>query len=63
MEASKEAVACLDVKAIQEMKALTTPPAAVHTVTKAVLILFGERKKHGWPDAQKMMNVPKKFIE
>lgn len=63
MKAAEEAVACLDKKSIQELKALASPPPAVFDVAKAVLLLRGERKNHGWPNAQKMMNNPQKFIE
>jgi dynein heavy chain len=63
MKAAEAAVACLDVKAIQELKALANPPPDCVIVTKAVLILKGEKKNHGWPQAQKMMNNPKQFLE
>jgi len=63
MKAAEDAVACLDVKAIQELKALANPPPDCVVVTKAVLILKGEKKNHGWPQAQKMMNNPKAFLE
>jgi dynein heavy chain len=64
MERAQEAVNCLEVKIIQDLKALTTPPAACVDVTKAVLILLkGEKKNYQWPNAQKMMNNPKKFLE
>jgi len=64
MERATEAVNCLEVKAIQELKALGSPPAQCVEVAKAVLILkAGEKKNYGWPNAQKMMNNPKKFIE
>jgi dynein heavy chain len=63
MEAAKDAVACLDVKAIQELKALANPPPDCVTVTKAVLILKGEKKNHTWANGQKMMNNPKQFLE
>jgi dynein heavy chain len=63
MKAAENAVACLEVKAIQELKALASPPPACITVTKAVLILKGEKKNHGWPNAQKMMNNPKQFLD
>jgi len=64
MERATEAVNCLEVKAIQELKALGSPPAQCVEVAKAVLILKqGEKKNYGWPNAQKMMNNPKKFIE
>jgi len=64
MERATEAVNCLEVKAIQELKALQNPPPACIEVTKAVLILLkGEKKNHAWGNATKMMNNPKKFIE
>jgi len=51
------------VKSIQELKALATPPDACKEVAKAVLILKqGEKKNHAWPNAQKMLNNPAKFI-
>ena len=62
MERATEAVNCLEVKSIQELKALANPPAACIDVAKAVMILRGEKKNHGWPNAQKMMNNPKQFI-
>lgn len=41
-----------------------SPPEACVDVAKAVLILKqGEKKNHGWPNAQKMMGNPKKFID
>lgn len=63
MKAAEAAVNCLEVKAIQELKALANPPADCVVVTKTVLILFGDMKNHAWPNAQKMMNNPKGFIE
>jgi dynein heavy chain len=64
MERATDAVNCLEVKAIQELKALTTPPAQCLEVAKAVLILKnGEKKNHAWGNAQKMMNPPQKFLE
>jgi len=27
------------------------------------MILRGEKKNHGWPNGQKMMNNPKQFIQ
>lgn len=62
MKAAEAAVACLDIKAIQELKSLANPPVDCITVTKAVLILKGE-KNHTWPQAQKMMGNPKQFLE
>jgi len=64
MERATEAVNCLEVKSITELKALGSPPEACVVVAKAVLILKqGEKKNHTWPAAQKMMNNPKKFID
>lgn len=63
MKKAEEAVNCLDVKAVQELKSLQNPPADCLLVTKAILILKGDRKNHTWPNAQKMMNNPKAFLE
>ncbi|CAG9311235.1 unnamed protein product [Blepharisma stoltei] len=64
MERAKAAVDCLDKTSIQELKALPKPPLAVLDVTKAVLLLLKSEKKNlGWPNAQKMMANPPKFIE
>lgn len=64
MEAAKEAVNCLTLPAIQELKGLPNPPADCLLVTKAVLILLkGEKKNHAWPTAQKMMANPKVFVD
>eukprot|EP00117_Sycon_ciliatum_P017640 scpid14219/ scgid16560/ Dynein beta chain, ciliary len=63
MEAAKEAVNCLTKTSIQEMKSLTTPPAAVLDVAKAVLmVLKKEKKTYTWPNAQKMMGNPASFL-
>lgn len=51
MQAAADAVACLEVKAIQELKALANPPPDCVITTKAVLILKGEKKNHTWPAA------------
>jgi len=60
MERATEAVNCLEAKAIQELKALASPPPACAEVTKAVLILLkGEKKNHAWDNAKKMMANPK----
>lgn len=64
MEKATDAVNCLEVKAIQELKALGSPPVQCVDVAKAVLILKqGEKRNHAWNNSQKMMNNPKKFIE
>jgi dynein heavy chain len=63
MQAAEAAVNCLDIASIQMLKALANPPADCVVVTKAVLILKGEKKNHAWTNAQKMMNNPKQFID
>jgi dynein heavy chain, axonemal len=63
MKEAEDAVACLEVKAIQELKSLQNPPPDCLLVTKAVLILRGERKNHAWNNAQKMMGNPKAFLD
>ena len=64
MERATDAVNCLEVKIIQDLKALANPPWQCAEVTKGVLILLkGEKKNHAWQNAQKMMNNPKKFLE
>ena len=64
MERATEAVNCLEAKHVQELKALNNPPEQCVEVAKAVLILKnGEKKNHVWPNSQKMMKDPKKFIE
>jgi len=63
MEEANAAVACLEVKSIQELKSLANPPPDCVIVTKAVLILRGEFKNHTWGTAQKMMGNPKAFLE
>lgn len=42
---------------------MASPPPDCVTVTKAVLILKGQKNNHTWPNAQKMMNNPKQFLE
>jgi len=65
MEAAREAVDCLEVKAIQEFKGYGTPPSGTEDVASAVQILFGvkEERKRTWPSQQKMMNPPPQFIQ
>lgn len=58
MKAAEAAVACLEIKAIQELKGMASPPAGIDLVAKAVLIMKGE-KNHSWTSAQKMMGNPK----
>jgi dynein heavy chain len=63
MKRAEDAVNCLEVKSIQELKSLATPPPACVKVTTAVLMLKGDRKNHTWPNAQKMMGNPKTFLD
>lgn len=64
MEAAQEAVNCLQVAAIQELKGMGSPPEDCVKVARAVLILVrGEKKNHTWPTAQKMMGNPNKFLQ
>jgi dynein heavy chain len=64
MEAAQEAVNCLKVDAVQELKGMGSPPADCVNVARAVLILVrSEKRNHAWPNAQKMMNNPNKFLQ
>lgn len=64
MEAAEAAVNCLQVAAIQELKGMGSPPEDCVKVARAVLILVrSEKKNHAWPNAQKMMNNPNKFLQ
>ncbi|CEL96675.1 unnamed protein product [Vitrella brassicaformis CCMP3155] len=63
MERAKEAVDCLTKSAIQELKALGKPPVECIDVTKAVLLMRGEKKNLDWKAAQKMMNNPGQFLD
>lgn len=64
MERATEAVNCLEIKMIQELKALGSPPEDCVIIAKACLILLNDEKKnHAWNQAQKMMNNPKQFID
>lgn len=56
----------LEKKSLTELKALTTPPAGVDTVTAAVLVLLGGGKipkDLGWGAAKKMMNNVDQFLK
>ena len=46
MEAATEAVNCLDIKMIQELKALGSPPEDCVGIAKACLILIKDEKKN-----------------
>jgi len=49
MKRAEAAVDCLEVKAIQELKGMGSPPQACQDVGKAVLILLkGEKRNHAW---------------
>ena len=50
LEAAKSAVDCIEKKHIGEMKALGSPPDAVKTAIKAVLILLNEKVQVSDPD-------------
>jgi dynein heavy chain len=64
MEKAQEAVNCLNVGSIQELKSLGSPPEQAKQVSFAVMILKdGVMKNHNWANAQKMMKDPKKFID
>lgn len=64
MEAATEAVNCLEIKMIQELKSLGSPPEDCVQIAKACLILIkDEKKNYAWNNAQKMMNNPKQFID
>jgi len=58
MEAAADAVNCLNKNSISELKALPKPPAEVELVTKAILIMRGERRNFDWRTAVKMLNNP-----
>merc|ERR1719506_2087420 len=64
MEAAREAVDCLKVQAIQELKALPKPPAECIEVCAAVgFLLKGEKKKIDWKAGQNMMKNPGAFLD
>jgi len=58
-----DAVNCLDIKMLQELKAFTSPSEDVVRVSTAVLIMKGEMRNHTWNAACKMMGNPVKFKE
>lgn len=52
MEAATAAVNCLDIKMIQELKALGSPPEDCVQIAKACLILLkDEKKNYAWNNA------------
>ena len=63
MKAAEEAVKCLNKASIQELKALPKPPEECVQVTKAVMLLKGEKKNFAWQNAQKMLKDPPKFLD
>jgi dynein heavy chain, axonemal len=63
LERAKEAVNCLEPKAVQEMKALAHPPPEVVKCAQAIFALKCMKGKYDWPLGQKMMGNPKRFIE
>jgi len=66
MEAAKAACDCLTLSAIQELKSLSKPPAAVSEVVAVVAFLLGVTSKTGekitWKGAQNMMANPSKLL-
>jgi dynein heavy chain len=60
---AKKAVDCLTKNSIGELKGFAKPPGGVEDVTKAVLIMRGEKRNFSWQTAQKMMGQPAQFIE
>lgn len=60
---AKEAVDCLTKPSIVELKSLKEPVVNVLDVTKAVLLMRGEKRNFAWNNGQKMMNNPAKFID
>jgi len=64
MERAQEAVDCLTLSSIQELKGLGSPPEQAKQVAFAVMILKdGIMKNHSWGNAQKLMKDPKKFVD
>ena len=66
MEAAREAVDCLEVKAINEYRGYTAPPGGTEDVASATqILLFGVKneRQRTWPSQQKMMNPPPQFIQ
>lgn len=64
MKRAQEAVDCLKVAAVQELKGMGSPPAACVDVARCVEILVkGKGKNLNWASAQKMMNNPNKFLQ
>jgi len=51
MQRAMEAVDCLTKPSIQELKSLKEPPGPVNLVTKAVLLMRGEKKSFAWTNA------------
>jgi len=66
MNAAKEAVDCLSVKAIGEFSGFNAPPNGTDMAVKATQILKGVTNKktlHDWTAQQKMMKPPQNFID
>ena len=66
MQRAKEAVDCLEPKAIVEFKSFAQPPSGAENVTNAVLIMVkGETNKKNltWAKGQQMMSKPQPFLE
>jgi dynein heavy chain len=66
LEAAKQALQGLPLKAIQVMKSYASPPAAIMRVCVPLLMMLaGEfnAKNHSWDNAKKMMANPKEFLD
>jgi len=64
LEASKDAVNCLDKASMTELKSFTKPPGGVDKVTAALLIMIKlEKKDFTWENAKKMMAKVDQFKE
>lgn len=66
MNAAKEAVDCLSVKAIGEFSGFSAPPNGTEMAVKATQILKGITNKKAladWGAQQKMMKPPQNFID
>ena len=66
MNAARDAVDCLSVKAIQEFSSFNSPPPGTDMVVRATQILKGVTNKkqlQDWAAQQKMMKPPQGFID
>ncbi|KAK3274277.1 hypothetical protein CYMTET_17534, partial [Cymbomonas tetramitiformis] len=65
--AAELALDTLQKKDLVELKSLKKPPSSIDDVTAACLVLLspssGVVKNRMWPESQKMMNLPEKFLD